>query len=170
MCTELHNFDRQVALLSNWPLPIFISLYLDWTLTRHLMKLVSPPSNHHNIKEKKISLFWPGKDVRDCSITFIIQSAFNSFILCHLLLFYHQLSTVCNFINCGVCKHWENTECWIWMEIKFFCWLGEISPVTPNFHQNWIKMIQRWGEIILISYSLSHVSAIVICSWIFKLN
>ena len=110
MCTELHNFDRQVALLSNWPLPIFISLYLDWTLTRHLMKLVSPPSNHHNIKEKKISLFWPGKDVRDCSITFIIQSAFNSFIFCHLLLFYHQLSTVCNFINCGVCKHWENTE------------------------------------------------------------
>ena len=92
VCTELHNFDRQVALLSNWPLPIFISLYLDWTLTRHLMKLVSPPSNHHNIKEKKISLFWPGKDVRDCSITFIIiQSAFNSFFSAIYCCFYQQL-------------------------------------------------------------------------------
>ena len=32
-------------------------------------------------------------------------------------------------------------------------------PVTANFHQNWIKMIQQtavqWGEVILISYSLS---------------
>ena len=169
MCTELHNFDRQVALLSNWPLPIFISLYLDWTLTRHLMKLVSPPSNHHNIKEKKISLFWPGKDVRDCSITFIIiQSAFNSFFSAIYCCFYQQL-----FHRLQLYKLWcvqALGKYWIWMEIKFFCGLGEILPVTPNFHQNWIKMIQRWGEIILISYSLSHVSAIVICSWIFKLN
>ena len=126
----------------------FIKLYLDWTLTHHLMKLVSPPSNN-NIKEKQISHFCWKINPELLAHWLIFTDWIYLFIICFLF----WLLAVWMWGNKWfVSKYCENAG-YGWN--KVFCGLGEMLPVTANFHQNWIKMIQQWGEVILISYSLS---------------
>ena len=127
----------------------FIKLYLDWTLTHHLMKLVSPPSNR-NIKEKQISHF-SMVEIQKITQLLLHYLLISKDSFTYLLTFFWLLVDWMWGNKWFVSKYCENAG-YGWN--KVFCGLGEKLPVTANFHQNWIKMIQQWGEIILISYSL----------------